>query len=133
MTTVEAIREQLGEVVDPCSAATGSNLDIVEMGLVDTIDIDDGHVDVRMRLTTPTCHMVPYFVREVEERVGGLAGVDSVELETDLGMEWTEDMMSDDAKKRREELFARQAAEYEEDIGPPDQGTPSATDQRGES
>jgi len=31
----------------------------------------------------------------------------------------TENMMSDDAKDRREELFARQAAEYEEDIGPP--------------
>lgn len=116
MTTVEAIRERLLEIVDPCSAATGSNLDIVEMGLVDTIEIDDGHVDVRMRLTTPTCHMVPYFAREVEERVGDLHGVNSVELETDSGLEWTEDMMSDEAKARREELFARQAAKYKEEL-----------------
>ena len=128
MTTVEAVREQLDEIVDPCSAATGSNLDIVEMGLVDTIEIDDGHVDVRMRLTAPTCHMVPYFVREVEDLVGDLSGVDSVELETDYGLEWTEEMMSDEAREHREELFASQAAQYESELGPPDRGG-----QRGES
>jgi metal-sulfur cluster biosynthetic enzyme len=133
VTTVEAVREQLHEVIDPCSAATGSNLDIVEMGLLDSVDIDGGHVAVRMRLTTPACHMVPYFVREVEERVGDLSGVDSVELETDLGMEWTEDMMSDAARARREELFARQAAKYEEKLGPPNRRKQRGSNRRGES
>jgi metal-sulfur cluster biosynthetic enzyme len=130
VTTVEAVRQQLQEIVDPCSAATGSNLDIVEMGLIDSIEIDDSHVDVNMRLTTPACHMVPYFVREVEEYVGELSGIDSVELETDNGLEWTEEMMSEKAKARREELFARQAAEYRDELEPPTQGTKN---QRGES
>ena len=113
--------------------ADGVNLDIVETGLLDTVDIDGGHVAVRMRLTTLACHMVSYFVREVEERVGDLPGVDSVELETDLGMEWTEDMMSDAARARREELFAREAAKYEEELGPPDRWKQRGSNRRGES
>jgi metal-sulfur cluster biosynthetic enzyme len=136
VTTVDAVREQLHKVVDPCSAATGSNLDIVEMGLVDTIDIDDGHADIQMRLTTPACHMIPYFVQEVEEQVGDLTGIESVKLETDNGLEWTEDMMSEGAKARREEVFARQAAKYEEELGRPDQadrGEGPGTNQHGES
>lgn len=133
MTTCEAVRQQLQEIIDPCSAATGSNLDIVEMGLIDSIEIDDNHADVHMRLTTPACHMVPYFVREVEECVGELPDIESVELKTDQGLEWTEEMMSDEAKARREELFARQAAEYREELGPPDQEDSQAKNQRGES
>lgn len=118
MTTVDAVRERLNEVVDPCSAATGSNLDIVEMGLVDTISIDGDHVKVQMLLTTPICHMVLYLIREVGGQVGDLSGVGSIELQTDHGLEWTEDMMSDEAKARREELFARQVAKYEQKLGP---------------
>ncbi|TYL37329.1 hypothetical protein CV102_17035 [Natronococcus pandeyae] len=88
------------------------------MGLVDTISIDGDHVEVQMLLTTPTCHMVSDFIREVEEQVGDLSGVRSVELQTDHGLEWTEDMMPDEAKARREELFACQAAKYEQELGP---------------
>ena len=51
-------------------------------------------------------------------RGGDLSGVGSVELQTDHGLVWTEDMMSDEAKVRREELFARQAAKYEQELDP---------------
>ena len=88
------------------------------MGLVDIISIDGDHVEVQMLLTTPTCHMVSDFIREVEEQVGDLSGVSSVELQTDHGLEWTADMMPDEAKARREELFACQAAKYEQELGP---------------
>ena len=71
----EAVREALGEIVDPCSAANGSNLNIVEMGLVKEVSVSDGEVVVEMRLTTPACHMVPYFIDEAEERLGVLPGV----------------------------------------------------------
>ncbi|MDJ1434300.1 iron-sulfur cluster assembly protein [Halostagnicola sp. A-GB9-2] len=115
MTTVEAVRESLREIVDPCSAATGSNLDIVEMGLVKSIDVSENHVHVSMRLTTPACHMVPYFFEEVEGRVGALAGVESVELETDGGFEWSEEMLSDTAKQKRQTVLDEQEARYREE------------------
>jgi len=110
---VSRVCERLREVVDPCSAATGSNLDIVEMGLVKSVDVDDGHVDVEMRLTSPMCHMVPYFYEEVESGVGDLDGVGSVELDTDAGFEWSEELLSEDAKRKRQEVLDEQAARYE--------------------
>lgn len=108
----DRVREALRGVVDPCSAATGSNLDIVAMGLVKAIDISGGHVDVELRLTTPACHMIPYFAEEVEARVGELAGVDSVDLATDNGFEWSEEMMSDEAERRRQAVLDEHERRY---------------------
>jgi len=77
MTALERrIRERLDEVVDPCSAANGTDLSIIEMGLLDGIDVDEGHVTVSMRLTSPFCMQLPYFVEEVDERVGSIDGGD---------------------------------------------------------
>lgn len=103
--TEDAVRAKLREIVDPCSAARGTDHDVIDMGLLESIDIEDGDVTVNMRLTSPTCYMVPYFIRETENRVRELDGVDSVTLETDAGMEWRPEMMSDDAKRRREEYL----------------------------
>ncbi|MFD1599284.1 metal-sulfur cluster assembly factor [Halobellus rarus] len=109
------VYERLREIVDPCSAATGSNLNIVEMGLVKSVEVEDGHVDVEMRLTSPMCHMVPYFIEEVEGEVGDLDGVESVELETDHGFEWSEELMSEAAQRKRQALLDEHASRYREE------------------
>ncbi|MFA1612304.1 metal-sulfur cluster assembly factor [Halobellus rubicundus] len=111
--SADRICERLRDVVDPCSAATGSNLDIVELGLVKAVEVDGGDVRVRMRLTSPMCHMVPYFYEEVEGRVSDLDGVASVDLDTDAGFEWSEDLMSEAATEKRQALLDEQAARYE--------------------
>jgi metal-sulfur cluster biosynthetic enzyme len=92
----------LDDVIDPCSAGNGTNISIVEMGLLDSIEIDDGDVTVNMRLTSPGCMMIPYFIDEVDERVGSLDGVESVELETDYGYNWRPSMMSEQGQRKRE-------------------------------
>lgn len=99
----ESVRERLNEVVDPCSAATGSNLNIVEMGL-----------------TSLMCHMVPYFYEEVEDRLGELPSVESVELETDTGFEWDESMMSEEAKRRRQSVLDEHVSRYRSERRPED-------------
>jgi metal-sulfur cluster biosynthetic enzyme len=99
--TIARVEAALQSVLDPCSAANGSNLDVVEMGLVDDIRVADGHVTVDLLLTTPACDMVAYFHESIEEHVGALEGVDSVEVRTDNGFEWTEDMMTEAATRRR--------------------------------
>ncbi|WP_159900294.1 metal-sulfur cluster assembly factor [Salinirussus salinus] len=106
----ELVERRLDEVVDPCSAANGTDLGLVEMGLVADIEIESAHVTVSLRLTSPFCMQIPYFVDEVEGKVGGLDGVSSVTLETDQGMEWHQGMMADSARARREE---RKAARIE--------------------
>lgn len=124
MSTEDRIRDELRGLVDPCSAATGSNLDVVEMGLVKSVDVTDGHARVEICLTTPTCHMVSYFMDEIEGRVGDLPGIDSVEVDPDDGFEWTEEMMSDEAKRRRRAVLDEHRARYERERA----GSGAATD-----
>ncbi|QSW98202.1 metal-sulfur cluster assembly factor [Haloterrigena alkaliphila] len=120
----DRVRERLREIVDPCSAATGSNLDIVEMGLVKSIDVDGDRVRVEMRLTTPMCHMVPYFNKEVEERLRDLPGIESVEFETDGGFEWSEELMTDEAQRRRQAVLDEHESRYRRECD----GAESASD-----
>jgi metal-sulfur cluster biosynthetic enzyme len=97
-----AVRDRLDEIVDPCSEARGTDISIVEMGLLKRIEIDDGAVRIELRITSPSCMMVGYFIEQANERVGSLPGVESVTLETDAGLSWNDGLLSEDAKKRRE-------------------------------
>jgi metal-sulfur cluster biosynthetic enzyme len=107
MTTSAEVREALTDIIDPCSATTGSNLNIVEMGLVKSVSTDDGEVAIQMHVTSPVCTMVGYFREEAEAAVGALDGVESVTVETDAGLEWHEDMMTADAQAKRQEVLDR--------------------------
>lgn len=115
------VREQLDEIIDPCSAGNGTNLSLVDMGLVDTVEIEKGHVTVAIQLTTPACMMGPYFVDEIEGRVGELDGIDAVTVEFDEGYTWLPSMMTDEARERRREvLFERdQRVDADDDLSEP--------------
>jgi len=110
-----AVRDRLDEIIDPCSEARGTDLSIVDMGLLKKIEIDDGTVDIELRITSPSCMMVGYFIEEANKRVGELNGVEDVRLETDAGFSWREEMMSETAKKSREEHQQALAAQYEKE------------------
>lgn len=96
-----AVREQIDEIIDPCSEARGTDISIVEMGLLKKIEVDDGTVHIELRITSPSCMMVGYFIEQANERVGRLPGVETVTLETDAGFSWRDEMMADDAMERR--------------------------------
>ncbi|ELY50406.1 metal-sulfur cluster assembly factor [Natronolimnohabitans innermongolicus] len=108
------VRERLDEIVDPCSAANGTDLSIVSMGLIDEIEIDDGHVTVSMHLTSPFCMQIPFFIDEVEDRVGSIEGVDAVSLETDSGINWSQNMMDGEARRKREQRKQARVTQYQE-------------------
>jgi len=112
MTDLESrIRERLERVVDPCSAAQGYHFSVVEMGLVDGVTVEAGHVTVSLRLTSPTCMMVDRFADQLDEHVGSLPAVETVDLETDDGLTWTPSMMSESAEEQRRERLADPPAE----------------------
>lgn len=107
-----AVRRRLRRVVDPCSAARGLDHDVIEMGLLDGIEIDGRDVTVHLRLTTPACLMVTNFVEQLDEHVGSLPDVDSVSLETDAGLNWRPDDMSERARAERGEYLDRLEERY---------------------
>lgn len=100
------VRDRLTAVIDPCSAAQGYDLDIVEMGLLADLRVEGGHVTVSLRLTSPSCMMVDRFVEQLDEQVGGLPDVRSVSLETDAGLEWHPGLMAESARETRRSALA---------------------------
>jgi metal-sulfur cluster biosynthetic enzyme len=120
-----AVRDKLDQIVDPCSEARGTDLSIVEMGLLKSVDVSEGHVHIDLRITSPSCMMVGYFIEQAEERVGSLAGVEEVTLTTDAGMDWREEMMSEDALERRREHQQALADRYQQEQGETAPSTPA--------
>lgn len=104
---VFSIRRQLDTIEDPCSVAAGSPMGLAEMGLVEHVGVDaDGNVTVRLRLTSPSCANLGLFKVEAEARIASLPGVRSVDVSADLGLDWRPDMMSEEAKVRRQTALA---------------------------
>ncbi|WP_116953357.1 metal-sulfur cluster assembly factor [Jiangella endophytica] len=81
-----AVEDRLDQIIDPCSTASVLPMSIVEMGLVADVTLAGGRLAVHLRLTSPSCLMVGYIAREVEERLAGLA--DGVDVVPDAGLDW---------------------------------------------
>ncbi len=77
MPTEEAIREALTHVIDP-----ELHTDIVDLGMVGDIGINDGTVDVGLALTIASCPMRGQIEADIERRVGAMDGVDAVNVRT---------------------------------------------------
>lgn len=99
------VRERLDEVLDPCSTFTERPQSIVDLGLVDGVDIDDGNVTVDLLPTNQLCMYIPHMTEEIEHRVGDMPAVDSVAVEIVADEVWTKDRMTDEAHETREEYF----------------------------
>lgn len=91
--TVEEVTEALSNVIDP-----ELGLDFVELGLIYGIDVEEDKVLVTFTLTTPACPIGPQVSEQIEEFVGELDGVQSVESTMVFTPPWTPDRMSEDAK-----------------------------------
>jgi metal-sulfur cluster biosynthetic enzyme len=91
--TEEDVMDALSNVIDP-----ELGLDFVELGLIYGVEVSDGHVKVTFTLTTPGCPIGPQVTEQIDEFVGELEGVKSVESAMVFMPAWTPEMMSEDAK-----------------------------------
>ncbi|HUZ64364.1 MAG TPA: metal-sulfur cluster assembly factor [Acetobacteraceae bacterium] len=87
------LRDALHDVIDP---ELGYN--IVDLGLVYGIAIDDGLVDVTMTMTTPGCPAQDYIVGGVEQRLAAEPGVTGVFVSVVWDPAWSPRLMSSAAK-----------------------------------
>ena len=93
MPTLEDVEDALSNVIDP-----ELGLDFVELGLIYGVEIDDGNVHVTFTLTTPGCPIGPQVSEQIEEFVGELDGVKSIQSEMVFVPPWSPENMSEDAK-----------------------------------
>lgn len=84
MVSQKDVRKALRGVKDP-----EIDLDLVVLGLVYDIDVNDSHVHVTMSLTSPLCPVAPEIVESAKNAVEGVEGVDSAEVELTFEPRWT--------------------------------------------
>ena len=90
---VQDIYESLKAVYDP-----EIPVNIVDLGLIYDVQINDSNVYVQMTLTAPGCGMGPYIAQQAEWAIQELEGVEDVEIELVFEPAWTPDLISEDAR-----------------------------------
>ncbi len=90
---VDEVMSALRKVIDP-----EMGLNIVDLGLVYDIEVNDGDVEVQMTLTSPSCPMGPYIMSESKNAVESLEGVVHTEIILVWEPFWTSDRI--DARVR---------------------------------
>ena len=101
-----AIRDELMEVLDPCSCMSEHPVNIVDLGLIEEIEVDDGAVEITLLLTSQRCTYFLDINDEIRERVGSLSEVESVEVHQDTSGEiWTRERMSEAERTARRQRF----------------------------
>ena len=102
MITEEMVRTALKNVYDP-----EIGLDIVNLGLIYNVDIEEQgkRVSVDMTLTTPACPAGPQILEQVRREIGALKDVyqdlDDININLVWSPFWNPSMMTEEA---REEL-----------------------------
>jgi metal-sulfur cluster biosynthetic enzyme len=93
--TPELVLDALYEVIDP---ELGVN--IVDLGLVYDVVIDDGSVVVVMTLTTPGCPLAGFMEDEIHRCLSQFPQVRAAEVEIVWDPPWDPELMSDEAREQ---------------------------------
>ena len=93
MPTREEVMEALRQVEDP-----ELGMDIVDLGLMYDVELENGNVKVVHTLTSMGCPVGPMIQQQIDEVVRALPGVEDVEVELTWDPPWTPEKMSEDAK-----------------------------------
>jgi metal-sulfur cluster biosynthetic enzyme len=93
-STEDLVREALREnVIDP-----EIGINIVDLGLVYDVKIEDSTAEITMTLTTPMCPLGPYIDSEVRTALQGLPGVEDTKVNLVWTPPWDPSKMSEEAK-----------------------------------
>lgn len=95
MVTREQIDEKLKTCYDP-----EIPVNVLDLGLIYGVDIDDEKVRIRMTLTAPGCGMGPMIAEDVRNKLMTLPGIKEAKVDLTFDPPWTPDKMSSDAKRQ---------------------------------
>jgi metal-sulfur cluster biosynthetic enzyme len=88
MPTEMDVKRALRKVKDP-----ELNLDLVVLGLVYGIDIQESHVRATISLTSPFCPVAGQILDEARIALEGVEGVETAEVELTFDPPWTPERM----------------------------------------
>ncbi len=91
-----AVWNKLKEVID-----WEIGLDVVTLGLVYGIDVDDNNnVKVLMTMTTPMCPLAGGIMGDAEMKIRSIEGIGNVEVELTFDPPWTPDRIDPVVRKQ---------------------------------
>lgn len=93
MVTEEEVREQLENVMDP-----ELKINIVDLGLIYEVEVEDDEVYILMTLTTPGCPLHGVFDEMVKKEVSKIEEIEEIEVELTFEPRWSPEDMSDEAR-----------------------------------
>ena len=93
MPDQDSILDALRTVKDP-----ELNVNIVDLGLVYTIQAKEDQVDVEMTLTSPACPAGPEILRNAVAAIETMEGVSKANVKLVMSPPWTPDRMTDAAR-----------------------------------
>ncbi len=91
--TKEDIYEALKSVYDP-----EIPVNVVDLGLVYDVQVNESDVYVQMTLTFPGCGMGPYIGQQAEWAIQELDGVEEVQIEMVFDPPWSPELISEEAR-----------------------------------
>ena len=92
--TKDTIIGAMKEVYDP-----EIPVNVVDLGLVYDVQVNEGDVHILMTLTAPGCGMGPMIAQQAEWAIAGLEGVEDVEVEMTFDPPWSPELITEDGKK----------------------------------
>ena len=87
--TEKDVRNALKDVKDP-----ELGLDLVVLGLIYDIEVDESKVKATISLTSPFCPVAGQIVEDVKTAIEGVEGVESAEVELTFDPPWTPERIS---------------------------------------
>ncbi len=82
--SAETVRQALRQVKDP-----ELDMNIVDLGLVYDVEVDDGQVRINMTLTSPGCPAGPMITNDIYKTVRAIEGVKDVDIDIVWEPYWT--------------------------------------------
>ena len=74
-------------------------VNIYDLGLIYKVEVDDDkNVNLDITFTAPNCPAADFIMEDVRQKVEGIEGVKSANLNLVFEPEWNKDMMTEEAK-----------------------------------
>ncbi len=98
--SLAAVRAAIAGVVDPCSRLHGTDLNLLDLGMVERVTHEGGAVHVELLLDDPLCMYTFVIQKELRERIAAVQGVRSVEISVLPDFGWSRERVSPAARQR---------------------------------
>lgn len=90
---------RLCAIEDPCHVLADYPLTLVDLGVINRVEFDDGYVEVGLTYTEIGCSFAPRILERIEEELMAVPGVTSMDVVYEPFPPWTPDRMNPRAQR----------------------------------